>query len=220
MIVKYKSPYELYYAHPGDAGVDLRAMVEITLPPRGYAKIPTGVYLEMPEDVPMGALLLPRSGLSAHGIVAQVGTIDRGYRGEISAILVNHNDEPYLVEIRDRIAQLVFLPVGEAELRRVDKIIDVSERSINGFGSTGKGADDMVEGVKSYVERRNDVLRRLDVEAFKNLFRVSEEQQDMTDDMALATMHRMRLEVIDMPQRLRAESKAWLEKRRHVKIEG
>lgn len=214
MIVKYKSPYRLYHAHPGDAGVDVRAMVEITLPPHGHAKIPTGVYLEMPEDVPMGALLLPRSGLSAHGIVAQVGTIDRGYRGEISAILVNHNDEPYLVEMRDRIAQLVFLPVGEAELRRVDEIIDVSERGINGFGSTGKGADDMDEGVKSYVERRNDVLRRLDVEAFKNLFRVGEEQQDMTDDMALASMHRMRLEVLDMPQRLRDESKAWLEKRR------
>ena len=80
------------YAHPGDAGADLRSTVDLTLGPGERALVPTGVSLAVPEGYV--ALVHPRSGLAArHGIsiVNTPGTIDAGYRGEITVVLINHD---------------------------------------------------------------------------------------------------------------------------------
>ena len=87
------------YAHPGDAGADIHAAVEVTLQPGERALVPTGIALALPEG--FVALVHPRSGLAArHGIsiVNAPGTIDAGYRGEVKVCLVNTDtDEPFTV---------------------------------------------------------------------------------------------------------------------------
>ena len=129
------------YAHPGDAGADLMSTVDLTLAPGERALVPTGIALALPEGYV--ALVHPRSGLAArHGlsIVNTPGTVDAGYRGEISVLLVNH-DPTRAVELRrgDRIAQLVFQRVERAVFTEVDALPE-SVRGAGGYGSTGGSA--------------------------------------------------------------------------------
>jgi len=129
------------YAHPGDAGADLMTTVDVTLAPGERALVPTGIAVALPEGYV--ALVHPRSGLAArHGlsIVNTPGTVDAGYRGEISVLLVNH-DPTRPVELRrgDRIAQLVFQRVERAVFTEVDALPD-SMRGAGGYGSTGGSA--------------------------------------------------------------------------------
>jgi dUTP pyrophosphatase len=129
------------YAHPGDAGADLMTAVDVTLAPGERALVPTGIAIALPEGYV--ALVHPRSGLAArHGlsIVNAPGTVDAGYRGEISVLLVNH-DPAEAVELRrgDRIAQLVFQRVEHAVLAEVDALPE-SVRGSGGYGSTGGSA--------------------------------------------------------------------------------
>jgi dUTP pyrophosphatase len=129
------------YAHPGDAGADLMTAVDVTLAPGERALVPTGIAIALPEG--FVALVHPRSGLAArHGlsIVNAPGTVDAGYRGEISVLLVNH-DPAEAVELRrgDRIAQLVFQRVEHAVLTEVDALPE-SVRGSGGYGSTGGSA--------------------------------------------------------------------------------
>ena len=88
------------YAHPGDAGADLRAAAEVVLPPGGRATVGTGIAIAMPDGY--AAFVHPRSGLaSRHGItvVNAPGTVDSGYRGEVKVIVINHDPrEP--IELR------------------------------------------------------------------------------------------------------------------------
>jgi dUTP pyrophosphatase len=129
------------YAHPGDAGADLMTTVDVTLAPGERALVPTGIAIALPEGYV--ALVHPRSGLAArHGlsIVNTPGTVDAGYRGEISVLLVNH-DPARAVELRrgDRIAQLVFQRVERAVFTEVDALPG-SMRGAGGYGSTGGSA--------------------------------------------------------------------------------
>lgn len=126
------------YSHPGDAGADLFARVDVTLGPGERAVVPTGVALALPEGY--AGFVHPRSGLAArHGvsIVNAPGTIDAGYRGEIQVVLVNH-DRARTVTLRrgDRIAQLVVQPVERVELVPV-AALPPSQRDVGGYGSTG-----------------------------------------------------------------------------------
>jgi len=119
------------YAHPGDAGADLVAAVDVTLRPGERALVPTGIAL---------ALVHPRSGLAArHGlsIVNTPGTIDAGYRGEIKVLLINHDPES-AIELRrgDRVAQLVIQRFETARFVEVEGLPD-SARGVGGYGSTG-----------------------------------------------------------------------------------
>jgi dUTP pyrophosphatase len=134
------------YAHPGDAGADLCAAVEVVLPPGGRAVVGTGLAVAVPEGY--AAFVHPRSGLAArHGIalVNAPGTIDAGYRGEVKVILINTDPaEPFTVRRGDRIAQLVVQPVVRARFVQVEELPPLhSQRSGNGargsggFGSTG-----------------------------------------------------------------------------------
>ena len=126
------------YAHPGDAGADIHAAVEVTLQPGERALVPTGIALALPEG--LVALVHPRSGLAArHGIsiVNAPGTIDAGYRGEVKVCLVNtDNDEPFTVRRGDRIAQLVIQRFETAAFVEVVDLPD-SARGDGGYGSTG-----------------------------------------------------------------------------------
>jgi dUTP pyrophosphatase len=127
------------YAHPGDAGADLRAADEVVLPPGGRVTVGTGLTVAVPDGY--AAFVHPRSGLaSRHGItvVNAPGTVDAGYRGEIRVVLLNTDaTEPFTVRRGDRIAQLVVQPVTRV------RFLDVAElpptpRGEGGFGSTGR----------------------------------------------------------------------------------
>ncbi len=126
------------YAHPGDAGADLLTTVDVTLAPGERTMVPTGISLALPEGYV--AFVQPRSGLAArHGvsIVNTPGTVDSGYRGEVTVLLVNH-DRTESVELRrgDRVAQLVVQRVERAHFVEVEKLPD-SARGAGGYGSTG-----------------------------------------------------------------------------------
>jgi dUTP pyrophosphatase len=126
------------YAHPGDAGADLFAAVDVELPPGERAVVPTGVAIALPDGY--AAFVHPRSGLGARfgvTIVNAPGTVDAGYRGEIKVTLLN-TDIRHPVRLRrgDRIAQLVVQRVERAVFHEVSALPG-SVRGDNGFGSTG-----------------------------------------------------------------------------------
>lgn len=127
-----------FYAHPGDAGADLRSTDELVLAPGERASVGTGVSLALPDG--HVGFVVPRSGLAfKHGItiVNAPGTIDAGYRGEIRVALLNTDArEPYRIAVGDRIAQLVIVPVVRARFTAVDELPE-SVRGAGGFGSTG-----------------------------------------------------------------------------------
>lgn len=126
------------YAHPGDAGADLRAAVDVHLAPGERALVPTGVAVALPQGYV--ALVHPRSGLAArHGlsIVNTPGTVDSGYRGEIKVLLVNHDRiEPITLHRGDRVAQLVVQRYERVRYVEVDALPE-SVRGAGGYGSTG-----------------------------------------------------------------------------------
>jgi len=126
------------YAHPGDAGADLRTRIDFSLRPGERILVPTGVSLALPHG--FVALIHPRSGLATkHGltIVNAPGTVDAGYRGEIAVTLLNTDSSETLNFKRgDRIAQLVIQRVETAAFELVDELPG-SVRGAGGFGSTG-----------------------------------------------------------------------------------
>ena len=127
------------YATSQSAGMDLRAFIKepITIEPFNRELISTGLYIELPEGYE--AQVRPRSGLAIkYGITVlnSPGTIDADYRGEIGVILVNHSNTSFTVYSGDRIAQLVFNKVEQAEFVEVEEL-DKTERGEGGFGHTG-----------------------------------------------------------------------------------
>ncbi|WP_299795190.1 dUTP diphosphatase [uncultured Shewanella sp.] len=128
------------YATPGSAGMDLRAMLDtsIQVAPGETILIPTGISIHV-ADPSLAAVILPRSGLGhKHGIVLGnlVGLIDSDYQGPLMVSCWNRGDEPFTLEIGDRLAQLVFVPVVQAEFKLVDEF-DNSSRGEGGFGHSG-----------------------------------------------------------------------------------
>ncbi|HEV6965799.1 MULTISPECIES: dUTP diphosphatase [Roseateles] len=129
------------YATPGSAGLDLRACLDepITLAPGQTTLLPTGLAIHI-GDPGLAAFILPRSGLGhKHGIVLGnlVGLIDSDYQGQLMVSCWNRGQAEFTIQPFERIAQLVIVPVVQAQFRRVDSF-DVSERGAGGFGSTGK----------------------------------------------------------------------------------
>ena len=126
------------YTHPGDAGADLVARLDVTIPPQGRVTVPTGVAIALPDGY--AAFVHPRSGLAArHGltIVNAPGTVDAGYRGEIAVTLLNTDTtEPVVLHRGDRIAQLVVQRVERARFVEADRLPG-SHRGDGGFGSSG-----------------------------------------------------------------------------------
>lgn len=129
------------YATPGSAGLDLRACLDasITLKPGETQLIPTGLAIHL-ADAGYAAVILPRSGLGhKHGIVLGnlVGLIDSDYQGQLMVSLWNRGQNEFVVQPFERIAQMVIVPVVQAEFRVVEDF-DASTRGAGGFGSTGK----------------------------------------------------------------------------------
>jgi dUTP pyrophosphatase len=130
-----------HYATPGSAGLDLRACLDapLTLGANAWQLVPTGIAIYL-RDPGYAALILPRSGLGhKHGIVLGnlVGLIDSDYQGQLMVSAWNRSDVPFTIEPMERIAQLVIVPVAQAQFNVVTEF-PVSERGENGYGSTGK----------------------------------------------------------------------------------
>src|SRR6201991_1013131 len=129
------------YSTHGSAGLDLRACVEapLTLAPGDASLIPTGLAIHI-GDPGYAAMILPRSGLGhKHGIVLGnlVGLIDSDYQGQLMVSTWNRGDTAFTLNPMERLAQMVIVPVVQAELNIVDEFVS-SERGEGGFGSTGK----------------------------------------------------------------------------------
>ena len=126
------------YKNPGDSGMDICSNEDVRVLAFNWKLISTGIYLEIPEGYEVQ--VRSRSGLAAkYGLIVlnSPGTIDSGYRGEVSVILMNHNHFPYDVTKGDRIAQLVMVPITIAEIEEITEL-STTERNEGGFGSTGK----------------------------------------------------------------------------------
>ena len=128
------------YATEGSAGLDLRAMLDapLTLEPGQTTLLPTGLSIHI-ADPGLAAMILPRSGLGhKHGIVLGnlVGLIDSDYQGELMVSCWNRGQQAFTIEPGERIAQLVLVPVVQAQLEIVDSFSD-SQRGAGGFGHTG-----------------------------------------------------------------------------------
>jgi dUTP pyrophosphatase len=125
------------YAHPSDAGMDVRSVENLTIPPSGRALVRTGLVMMLPPLYE--AQVRPRSGLALKNgitVLNTPGTIDSGYRGEIGVILINLGNEEFNVAKGDKIAQLVIAPVTQPEIAEAFEV-DETDRGEGGFGSTG-----------------------------------------------------------------------------------
>lgn len=122
-------------AHRTDAGLDLYAKEGSTVPAGGSAIFDTGVHIEIPEGY--AGFLKSKSGLNVKHNITSEGVVDCGYTGSIIAKLYNYGKEDYYVHARDKITQLVILPISLDDLERVDSLED-TERGTGGFGSTGR----------------------------------------------------------------------------------
>lgn len=130
--------------HPADAGADVYAPTDETIPAHGSVCYDLGFGVEIPEGYV--GLVFPRSGKAGKGIGMELPPIDCGYTGNIHAVLTNHTDEDYLITEGERIAQLVILPaitpvfrfMEETEETKAKALIEAEgARGNNGFGSTG-----------------------------------------------------------------------------------
>ena len=128
------------YKTNGASGMDLMAFIEepIKISPRSSYLVPTGLSMAFSEDYEVQ--IRPRSGLAAKKnitILNTPGTIDSDYRGEIKIILFNHGKVDFIVNNKDRVAQMILTPIVKMELEETDNLSDTL-RGEDGFGSTGK----------------------------------------------------------------------------------
>jgi dUTP pyrophosphatase len=131
------------YATAGSAGLDLRACLDepLTLQPNAWQLVPTGMAIHL-ADAGYAALILPRSGLGhKHGIVLGnlVGLIDSDYQGQLMVSAWNRSDTAFTIQPMEPIAQLVIVPVVQAQFNIVDDFAVATERGAGGYGSTGRG---------------------------------------------------------------------------------
>lgn len=130
-----KGAYMPTRAHETDAGLDLYAMEDKTVPLKGSAIFDTGVHIELPPDTV--GFLKSKSGLNVKCGITSEGVIDEGYTGSICVKLYNNSTEHYHVKKGDKISQLVIQPIIKPELEVVEEFSE-TERGNNGFGSSGR----------------------------------------------------------------------------------
>ena len=128
------------YKTNGASGMDLMAFIDepIKIPPNSSYLVPTGLSMAFSEEYEVQ--IRPRSGLAAKNSVTVLntpGTIDSDYRGEIKIILFNHGKTDFIINNRDRVAQMILTPVVKMKFEEVDNLPDTL-RGEGGFGSTGK----------------------------------------------------------------------------------
>ena len=141
LIKKLNPEVELpVYKTSGASGMDLMAFIEqpIKILPNSSCLVPTGLSMAFSEDYEVQ--IRPRSGLAAKKKITVLntpGTIDSDYRGEIKIILFNHGKEDFIINNKDRVAQMILTPIIKMELEETDNLPDTL-RGEGGFGSTGK----------------------------------------------------------------------------------
>ena len=141
LIKKLNPDVELpVYKTSGASGMDLMAFIEepIKIVPNSSYLVPTGLSMAFSEDYELQ--IRPRSGLAAKSgitVLNTPGTIDSDYRGEIKIILFNHGKEDFIINNKDRVAQMILTPVIKMEFEEMDNLPDTL-RGAGGFGSTGK----------------------------------------------------------------------------------
>ncbi len=123
------------YAHPGDVGMDMYSMENVTIPPMGHVRLYHGFALEFSTG--FAAIVKDKSGISQKGLHTMGGVFDAGYRGEYNTHLVNLSHKDITIEAGDKVSQLIIYPVVIAELEEVEELAD-SERGEGAFGSTGR----------------------------------------------------------------------------------
>ena len=128
------------YKTKGASGMDLMAYIKkpITVKPKTSCLIPTGISVAFPKEFEIQ--IRPRSGLAAKNNISVLntpGTIDSDYRGEIKVILFNHGNNDFLINNKDRIAQMILTPICKMSLEETDDLPE-TVRGDGGFGSTGK----------------------------------------------------------------------------------
>ena len=128
------------YKTIGASGMDLMAFIKepIKLPAKKSCLVPTGISIAMSDDYEIQ--IRPRSGLAAKkniSILNTPGTIDSDYRGEIKIILFNHGNKEFIINNKDRVAQMILMPIHKMDLEEVKDLPDTL-RGKGGFGSTGK----------------------------------------------------------------------------------
>ena len=141
-IVKFKKLNENAkipsYAKEGDAGMDLSASESVTIPAKGFGIVKTGLQMELPAGTE--AQVRSRSGLAAKNgvfVLNSPGTVDEGYRGEVGVILANLGENDFIVNVGDRIAQMVVAHRCACKTIEVTEELSATERGSGGFGSTG-----------------------------------------------------------------------------------
>lgn len=123
------------YAHPGDAGLDIRAARAAQIPSGERVAVPSGLAFELPSGTV--GLVWDKSGRALKdGLKTMAGVVDEGFRGEFLVVLANLSDQTVNIEIGDKIAQLLIQPVVQVAVQEVTEVGDTS-RGQGGFGSTG-----------------------------------------------------------------------------------
>ena len=135
------------YKTDGASGMDLKALLNepINLKPNSSCLVPTGIAVAFSSDFEIQ--IRPRSGLAAKNNISVLntpGTIDSDYRGEIKVILFNHGKNDFLINNKDRIAQMILTPVIKIDLEETDNLPETI-RGEGGFGSTGKWAKILIK---------------------------------------------------------------------------
>ena len=139
MIVKVKKLKENAklptYHHPGDVGMDLYSMEEVTIAPGEQHFFWHGFALQFPEGY--AAIIMDKSSIGKLGFVHLGGVFDAGYRGEYNTCLANLSDKPYTFEVGDKVSQLVIVPIEIVKLEKAEELSE-SARGEGKFGSTGR----------------------------------------------------------------------------------
>ena len=135
------------YKTSGASGMDLMAFINspIVIKPKTSSLIPTGILLAFSEDYEIQ--IRPRSGLAAKSNISVLntpGTVDSDYRGEIKVIIYNHGNKDFIINNKDRIAQMVLTPVIKMKLEETENLPE-TVRGESGFGSTGKWAHSLIK---------------------------------------------------------------------------
>ena len=122
------------YGHPGDAGMDLFAVVDRVLGPGDVFAVPTGIQVAIPSG--FVGLIWDKSGISLKGVHRLAGVVDAGYRGEVQVVMINLGTEPFPIRKGMKIAQMLIQPVAAVAVIDSDTLDD-TPRGEGGFGSTG-----------------------------------------------------------------------------------
>lgn len=131
-----KGAMEPRKSHASDAGYDLFTLKRVMLLPNNLTLLDTGVHIMIPEG--HVGLVLPRSSIAKDSILIHTGVIDSGYTGTVNIIAQNLSNKNYLFRSHSRAAQLVILPIANVRLVQGQVSSQVTDRGMNGFGSTGK----------------------------------------------------------------------------------